>query len=72
MKFVKHQAKFVEAVQVGFFYQEVESHSTLFAPKVTKNFPCSMKDTGDTVKEAFEAQHVEKIFSAVDSATKLP
>jgi len=51
MKFVKHQAKFVEAVQVGFFYQEVESHSTLFAPKVTKNFPCSMKDTGDTVRK---------------------
>jgi len=51
MKFVKHQAKFVQAVQVGFFYREVESHSTLFAgTKVTKNFPCC-RDTVDAVRK---------------------
>ena len=74
MKFVKHQAKLVQAVQVGFFYLEVESHSTLFAgTKVTKNFPCC-RGTVECrrCKKALEAQHLEKIFSAVDPATKLP
>lgn len=38
MKFVKHQAKLVQAVQVGFFYLEVESHSTLFAGQSHQKF----------------------------------
>ena len=71
MKFVKHQAKFVQAVQVGFFYREVESHSTLFAgPKSPKIFLAA--GHWRRCKEAFEAQRVEKIFSPVDPATKLP
>jgi len=52
MKFVKHQAKFVQAVQVGFFYREVESHSTLFAgPKSPKIFLAAAGHCGDAVRK---------------------
>ena len=50
MKFVKHQAKLVQAVQVGFFYLEVESHSTLFAGQSHQKFSL-LQGTGDAVRK---------------------